>query len=407
MSDRCLTQVRGLCYNTPMKIKKQKNVFWLGFVSFFTDFSSEMLMPILPIFYESLGINKAFIGIIEGTAESFSSFTKVVSGYLSDKIKKRKIFIVIGYAIPAFLKPIYVFATGWVHILILRIFERTGKGLRDPPRDALLAASSESGKLGGAFGWQRMMDTLGAVTGVITLTVILYFVPGTLKPLFLIAFIPGIISMLISIFKVKEDKGLKKRTQKIKFRDLAHLPKKFKFFLIPTFLFALGNMSYAFFILRAGNLGLSLALIPIVYLLYTITYAAFALPVGNLSDRIGQIPTIMIGNLFFFGACLLFVFNIPSVLVWIVFILYGLFYAFNVGVSKAFITKIVPESYSSSAVGIYSFILGISALPASIVVGFLWEMFNPQVAFMYSAGLTVLSTMLYIVMLLKFRNQEY
>ena len=390
-----------------MKIKKQKNVFWLGFVSFFTDFSSEMLMPILPIFYESLGINKTFIGIIEGVAESFSSFMKVVSGYLSDKIKKRKIFIVVGYAIPAFLKPVYVFATGWVSVLFIRIFERTGKGLRDPPRDALLAASSKAGSLGGAFGWQRMMDTLGAVTGVIVLAVILYFVPGTLKPLFLIAFIPGIISMLISIFKVKEDKGLKERTQKIKFKDLKHLPKKFKFFLIPTFIFAIGNMSYAFFILRAGNLGLSLALIPVVYLIYTITYAAFALPAGNLSDKIGRIPTIIMGNLFFLGACLMFAFNIPSVFVWITFILYGLFYAFNVGVSKAFITEIVPESFSSSAIGIYSFILGISALPASIVVGFLWESINPQIAFAYSAGLTVLSTMIYIVMFIKFRNQEY
>lgn len=379
-----------------MKIKKQKNVFWLGFVSFFTDFSSEMLMPILPIFYESLGINKAFIGIIEGVAESFSSFTKVASGYLSDKIKKRKIFIVLGYAIPAFLKPIYVFATGWVSVLFLRIFERTGKGLRDPPRDALLAASSDADKLGGAFGWQRMMDTLGAVTGVITLALILYFVPGTLKPLFLIAFIPGIISMLISIFKVKEDKKLKERTQKIKFKDLRHLPRKFKLFLIPTFLFALGNMSYAFFILRATDLGLSLALIPVVYLVYTISYAAFALPAGSLSDKIGRIPTIIIGNIFFLICCMLFAFNIPSTLVWIVFILYGMFFAFTVGVSKAFITEIVPESFSSSAIGIYSFVLGISALPASIVVGFLWEIYNPQIAFTYSAILTLLSTLFFI-----------
>ena len=386
-----------------MKIKKQKNVFWLGFVSFFTDFSSEMLMPILPIFYESLGINKAFIGIIEGVAESFSSFMKVVSGYLSDKLKKRKIFIVLGYALPAFLKPIYVFATGWISVLFLRLFERTGKGLRDPPRDALLAASSDSGKLGGAFGWQRMMDTLGAVTGVIVLAVILYFVPGTLKPLFLIAFIPGIISMLISIFKVKEDKGLKERTQKVKFKDLKHLPKKFKLFLIPSFLFEIGNMSYAFFILRATDLGLSLALIPVVYLIYTISYAAFALPAGNLSDRIGRIPTIIIGNIFFLICCMLFAFNIPSAFVWIVFILYGMFFAFTVGVSKALITEIVPESFSSSAIGIYSFILGISALPASIVVGFLWEIYNPQIAFTYSAILTLLSTLLFIVLKIRER----
>lgn len=380
------------------KNKKQKNVFWFGFVSFFTDLSSEMLMPILPIFYESLGINKAFIGIIEGVAESFSSFMKVISGYFSDKLKKRKIFIVIGYTIPAFLKPIYIFATGWISVLIIRLIERSGKGLRDPPRDALLAASSEEGHLGGSFGWQRMMDTLGAVTGVITLTILLYFIPDNLKPIFLIAFIPGILSMLIAIFKVKEDKGLKDRTQKIKFKDLKHLPANFKFFLIPSFLFAIGNMSYAFFILRAENLGLPLHLIPVVYLIYTITYAAFAIPAGNLSDKIGRIPTIIIGNLFFLGSCLLFIFEIPSVLVWITFILYGLFYAFNVGVSKAFIAEVVPESYSSSALGIYSFIMGICALPASIVVGFLWENLDPKIAFTYSAVLAVISTLFYIIL---------
>jgi len=389
------------------KDKKQKNVFWFGVVSFFTDFSSEMLMPILPVFYESLGINKAFIGIIEGVAESFSSFMKVVSGYLSDKLKKRKFFIVLGYALPAFLKPLYVFASGWLYVLFVRIFERSGKGLRDPPRDALLFASAKEKHIGGAFGFQRMMDTLGAVTGVIVLAIILYFVPGTLKPLFLIAFIPGLISFLIAAFKVKEDKKLKERTKSIKLKELVHLPKKYKFFLIPTFLFAVGNMSYAFFILRAGNLGLSLALLPVVYLIYTITYAAFALPAGNLSDKIGKIPTLIMGNLFFLGAVLLFIFNVPSVFIWITFILYGLFYAFNVGVSKAFITETVPEGYSATAVGIHNFILGICALPASIVVGFLWETMNPQIAFTYSAVLTVLSTILYFVMLLKFRNQAH
>ncbi|MFC1810643.1 MFS transporter [Patescibacteria group bacterium] len=387
------------------KDKKQKNVFWFGLVSYFTDFSSEMLMPILPIFYESLGINKAFIGIIEGVAESFSSFMKLVSGYLSDKLKKRKIFIVIGYAIPAFMKPFFVFASGWVHIFFIRIVERSGKGLRDPPRDALLAASAAENHLGSAFGLQRMMDTLGAVSGVILLAIILYFVPGTLKPLFLIAFIPGFISFLLASFKVKEDKKLKEKTHKIRLRELTHLPKAYKFFLIPTFIFAIGNMSYAFFILRAANLGLSLALIPVVYLIYTITYAAFALPAGNLSDKIGKIPTLIFGNLFFLGACLLFIFNIPFVFVWIAFILYGLFYAFNIGASKAFITQIVPENYSASAIGIHHFILGICALPASIVVGFLWDIVGPEVAFSYSAILTLLSTVVYIAMFRIFRNQ--
>lgn len=389
------------------KDKKQKNVFWFGVISFFTDFSSEMLMPILPVFYESLGINKAFIGIIEGVAESFSSFLKVASGYLSDKLKKRKIFIILGYGLPAFLKPFYIFATGWVYILIVRILERSGKGFRDPPRDALLYASAEENHVGVAFGWQRTMDTLGAATGVLTLTIILYFVPNTLKPLFLIAFIPGIISFIISVLKVKEDKYLAEETKKIKVKEIVHLPKIYKFFLIPTFIFGIGNMSYAFFILRASDLGLPLALIPIVYLVYTITYAAFALYAGNLSDKIGKIPTLIIGNVFFLAAVVLFTFKVPIVFIWVAFIMYGLFFAFNVGSAKAFITESVPKSYSATAVGIHNFILGICALPASIIVGFLWETLNPQIAFTYSAVLTVISTILYFVIMLKFRNQEH
>ncbi len=389
------------------KDKNQKNVFWFGVISFFTDFSSEMLMPILPVFYESLGINKAFIGIIEGVAESFSSFLKVVSGYLSDKLKKRKIFIILGYGLPAFLKPFYIFATGWVYILIVRILERSGKGFRDPPRDALLYASAKENHIGGAFGWQRTMDTLGAVSGVLTLTIILHFVPDTLKPLFLIAFIPGIISFIISVFKVKEDKYLAKETKKIKVKEIVHLPKIYKFFLIPTFIFGIGNMSYAFFILRASDLGLSLALIPIVYLVYTITYAAFALYAGNLSDKIGKIPTLIMGNVFFLAAVLLFTFKVPEVFIWVAFIMYGLFFAFNVGSAKAFITESVPKSYSATAVGIYNFTLGICALPASIIVGFLWDILNPQIAFTYSASLTVVSTILYFVVMLKFKNPEH
>lgn len=387
------------------KEKQQKNVFWLGWVSFFTDVSSEMIMPILPIFYESLGINKAFIGLIEGVAESFSSFMKLISGYISDKIKKRKLFIVFGYALPAFIKPLFYFATTWLHIIFLRLFERSGKGFRDPPRDALIAASTPEKHYGSAFGFQRMMDTLGAVTGVIILTIILHYLPETLRPLFLIAFIPGVISFLLAAVKVKEDKKLKHRTKAINFKAIVHLPNKYKFFLIPTFIFAIGNMSYAFFILRAGNLGLALAFIPVVYLIYTIIYAAIALPAGNLSDRIGKVPTLILGNIFFLLACLLFALPIPTSFIWIVFVLYGLFFAFNVGVAKAYISKVVKPEYTATAVGIHNFIMGICALPASAIVGFLWHSFNATIAFSYSIILTIISTILYLSMLIIFKGR--
>lgn len=388
------------------KNKIQKNVFWLGLISYFTDFSSEMLMPILPIFFQDvLGINKAFIGLIEGTAESFSSFMKVISGYISDKIKKRKIFIILGYAIPAFIKPIYIFASSWWNIFILRFIERSGKGLRDPPRDALIAASTKENNYGGAFGFHRMMDTLGAVTGVVALAIILQFLPDSFKPLFLIAFIPGVISFMLAGIKVKEDRKIKTSKKEINLKAIMHMPASYKFFLIPTFIFAIGNMSYAFFILRAENLGLALTFIPLVYLVYTMTYAATALPAGNLADRIGRIPTLIIGNAFFLIACILFAMPLPSSISWIVFVLYGLFYAFNVGVAKAYISNTVPREHTATAIGIHNFIMGICALPASLIVGSLWNWLDATVAFGYSAILTVISTIFYFAMLFRFKDR--
>ncbi len=363
-------------------------------------------MPILPIFFQDvLGINKAFIGLIEGAAESFSSFMKVISGYISDKIKKRKIFIIIGYAIPAFIKPVYIFASTWWHIFILRFIERSGKGMRDPPRDALIAASASGKRYGGAFGFHRMMDTLGAVTGVIALAIILHFFPDTLKPLFLIAFIPGIISFTLACTKVEEDKKIKKSKKEINLRAITHMPPAYKFFLIPTFIFAIGNMSYAFFILRAENLGLNLIYIPLVYLVYTMTYAATALPAGNLADKIGRITTLILGNVFFLVACVLFAIPLPASISWIVFVLYGLFYAFNVGVAKAYISNTVPREHTATAIGIHNFIMGICALPASLIVGSLWNWLDATIAFGYSATLTIVSIIFYIAMLFRFKDR--
>ncbi|MBD3156467.1 MFS transporter [Candidatus Peregrinibacteria bacterium] len=377
----------------------RKNVFWMSTVSYFTDFSSEMLMPILPVFYESLGINKTFIGIIEGFAESFSNFIKVFSGYISDKIKKRKLFIVAGYSIPALIKPFYIFATGWLFVFIVRFIERSGKGFRDPPRDALIASSSEKKFFGLAFGFQRMMDTMGAVTGVLVLSIILFFFPGTLKPLFLIAFIPGVISFSIAARKVKEDHLLRKNHKTIKLTHIRSLPGAYMFFLIPTFIFAIGNMSYAFFILRAQDLGLSVALVPIIYLLYTVTYAVTAIPAGKLSDKIGKIPTLIMGNMFFIAACTLYMITLPIQFSWVPFILYGLFFAFNISIAKAYITTVVHSRLHATAIGLHNFIIGICALPASFFVGYLWDTFGVRIAFGYSIILAGISALLYLFML--------
>lgn len=388
------------------KNKKQNNVFWFGVISYFTDISTHIIKPILPIFFqETLGINKAFIGVIEGVAESFSNFMKVVAGYVSDKIKKRKIFIILGYGFPAFMKPLFAISSGWIQILFLRLFERSGKGFREPPRDALLAASTEKKHFGEAFGFQRMMNTFGAVTGVIILTIFLYFMPGNYRPLFYIAFIPGLISVVFAFAKVKE-KPHKQEKKPIDFKKVAHLPKRYKFFLVPTFFLAIGNMSYAFFILRAQDLGLSIAFIPLFYLLYTISYATGALPAGKLADKIGEIPVLIMGNLFFVLSCILFAIEIPHEMSWIAFLFYGLFFAFNIGVAKAYISGIVKPELRATAVGIHNSIIGLCALPASAIVGFLWDSFNATVAFGYGAVLAGISTILYLALPISSKVRE-
>ena len=389
------------------KKRENKNILWLSWVSYFTDVSSEMLMPILPIFFtETLGLSKGFLGLIEGIAEGFSSLLKVFSGFLSDKIKKRKIFVVIGYAIPAFIKPLFIFASSWWHIFLLRFMDRTGKGLREPPRDALIAGSTSARNYGSAFGFQRMMDTMGAVTGVVILTILLHYMPSNYMPLFLIAFIPGLIAFILSIVKVKEDKKVETSKRKVNLKAIIKLPRRFKFFLLPTFIFAIGNMSYVFFILRAQDLGLPIAFLPMVYLIYTIIYAAISIPAGQLSDKIGKIFTLILGNLFFLAACIMFMFNIPIEFTVIVFVLYGLFFAFNVGISKAYISHCVPLEYCATANGIYNFVVGICALPASFFVGYLWDSYGVLFAFGYSAILTVISTILYLFLLPKPRAQK-
>lgn len=363
-------------------------------------------MPILPLFfYETLGINKALIGVIEGVAESFSSLMKVVSGYVSDKLKKRKIFIVFGYGLPALIKPLFIFASTWLHIFFLRFIERSGKGLRDPPRDALIASSTENKQFGGAFGFQRMMDTFGAVTGVLLLTILLYFLSGDYRPLFLIAFIPGMISFGFSTTKIKERKRNVEKTKSVKFKELPRLPRRYKFFLIPTFVFAIGNMSYMFFILRAENLGLPISFVPVVYLVYTITYAATALPAGRLADKFGTIPVLAAGNLFFLLSCVLFAIKIPYEISWITFVLYGLSFAFNVGVAKAYISDTVRPELRGTAMGLHNAIIGLCALPASAIVGFLWNIFNATVAFGYSAVLAAISAILYLILPIRVKSR--
>ena len=378
-----------------------KNVIWLGITSFFTDVSSEMIFPILPIFLTSdLGASMAILGIIEGVAESLASILKLISGWLSDKLGKRKSLVVLGYAVSTLSKPLLAVSTVWGHVLGVRVADRIGKGVRDAPRDALIALSVKK-RRGHFFGLHKLFDTSGAIVGVVIATFILgYIATGetAYRWIFLLSIIPGLIALYILMIKVKDVKI--KKAHEVKF-PLNNFHPNFKKFLVIAFIFSLANFSYAFFILRASDIGLTIALIPIVYLVYNIIYAIHSVPFGNLADKIGKKTVLTIGYLLFGATCFGFAFYANVKTIWLLFAFYGLFMAINEGVSRAYVSELVPLQKEGTALGGYHLIVGLAVLPANFIGGVLWHVIDVKAAFIYASILAVVAALFLIIFVRK------
>lgn len=326
-----------------------KNVFALGLVSFFNDVASEMIYPIVPIFLTSvLGAPVAIVGLIEGIAESTASILKVVSGWLSDKFQRRKPFIVAGYSFSAISKIILSLAFSWPFVLIARFIDRFGKGTRTSARDALIAESSENSVRGRAFGFHRALDTLGAVVGPMIALLAIHFLDNNFRLIFFLAFIPAFIGILLLLFFVKEKKKEANSSSAFHF-NWHNLDPSFKIFLLISFIFALGNSSDAFLILRAQNLGLSLTLVVLAYILFNFTYAIFSIPAGIISDKIGPRKVLLAGFLLFSAVYLFFGLVHSSLFLWILFPVYGLYMALTEGVGKAYISNLVSQEKTGTA----------------------------------------------------------
>ena len=382
--------------NPPKKLKMSKNVVLLGWVSFFNDIASEMIYPVVPIFLTTvLGAPVVAVGLIEGVAESTASFLKVVSGWFSDKFKRRKPFVVLGYSLSTFAKIIFGFAYHWPTVFVGRFVDRLGKGTRTSARDALIADSTDPAIRGKAFGLHRSLDTLGAVVGPIVALIFLAGVSQNLRLIFFFAFIPSLIGILLLVFFIKDVPKENTKAQKPKFR-FSQLSPSFKIFLLISVVFAIGNSSDAFLILRAKDLGMSNFLTIFTYVLFNITYALFSLPAGILSDKIGFRKVLIVGFLIF--ALVYFGFGIiqTSWLVWLLFLIYGFYMAFTDGVGKAYISKIVPPEQMGTCLGIYQTATGICVLFASLIAGALWTYVNPQITFFYGAFLAIISILLFI-----------
>ncbi len=373
----------------------EKNAFYIGLTSFFTDTSTKMVYSVMPLFLLSMGASKTTISLIEGIAESTASLLKAISGYWSDKIGKNRPFMIIGYGITAIITSLYAIARAPVQILLFRFIERVGKGIRTAPRDSLISSSIKKNEAGKTFGFQKAMDNSGAIVGPLIAFLLLSFFPLRYSYIFLLATIPAILGVSTILIFVKEAKsGKKESANKI---SLKQLPKKFYFFLIIIFVFTLGNSADALLLVKTSETGIDKAYIPFVYMIFNTVSVLLAVPIGKLSDRMGREKLIILGFLVYALVYYLFgKFNSIHVFIFL-FILYGLYSALTDGSQKAMISDIVSKDLKGTGFGIYHAVLGITLLPASLIAGILYDKVNSDAPFYFGSAMAFIATLLMVL----------
>ncbi len=384
----------------------KKNVIWLGLTSLLSDVSSEMIMALLPLFLVDLGASRSLVGLIEGVAEATASVFKALSGWISDRLQARKGLVVVGYTLSTAVKPFIALANTSYQVLAVRFIDRIGKGVRNAPRDALIADSVEENERGRSFGLQRGMDTAGAVIGTLLASGFLYLfsrytsltVLEQYRTIFWISVIPGILAVLTVAVFVRDVAAKKFEKQEIKL-NWGSLDSGFRAFLIASAVFELSNFSYALFILRAKDLGVMLALIPIIYLVYNVVYSALAQPLGFLADKIGKKLVLAAGYILSALMLIGFAVAIHPLQAWILFILYGCAMAITQTTPRALLADLVPAELRGTAYGIYYTLIGLIALPASAIAGLLWDRFSPLMAFSYGAVLAAVAAWLVLTII--------
>lgn len=375
-----------------------KNVVALGAVSGLTDVSSEMLYPVMPLFITAvLGAPVSAVGLIEGCAEATASLLNAASGYWSDHFKKRKPFVLWGYSLSAVSKPLMALAFGWPMVLLARITDRAGKGLRGSARDAIIAASTNEKHRGKAFGLHRAMDTLGAAIGPAVALVLLSGFGLGYRTVFLLAFVPAAAGVWVLAKYVKEPAAppAEKQTARVPFfKSLKTLSPELKTFLAYYAVFALGNSSDVFLLLKAKNTGFSVTHVVLAYIGYNLVYALCAAPAGWLSDKLGRKKTLAFGMCIFAAVYAGFALAKSPAAIWILFAVYGFYAAFNEGIAKALVTDISGQHNRATALGSFAALAGIMALFTSVLAGLLWDFVSPSAPFVLGALCAAVSALL-------------
>jgi MFS family permease len=375
-----------------------RNVRALGWVAFFNDTATEMSYWLLPQFLVSvLGAGPMVFGLMEGAAETVASVGRLFSGVLSDRWRRRKPLAAAGYTIANLAKPLLALAQSWGQVFWIRFADRAAKGFRAAPRDALIAESVPPEKRGAAFGFRQAMDSAGAIAGPLSAVLLLPFFLGDVRKVFWAASLPGLASILLAWFVVREIRppapspgaprpGL--------FNALRTGAPRLILILVAVAMFSLGNSSDLFLILRAQNLGVRPELAPLLGLVFNAIYTAMSWPAGRLSDLVPRRALVVTGYLVYAGVYFGFASSHSALAVWILMPLYGLYYALTEGVMKAWISDLIPSPSRASVFGVFNWVVGVTAFPASLLAGWLWQHYSPATPFYFSAALSFLAAIL-------------
>jgi MFS family permease len=370
-------------------------VWLLGWVSLFTDAATEAIYPLLPVFLtQVLGAGAVSLGIIEGAAEAANSILKVIAGQVADRRTRKRPIVILGYSISSLSRPLIGLATAWPQVLAIRFLDRVGKGIRGAPRDALLAGWAREGSRGLVYGFHRAMDHAGAIVGPLAATLFLLWYPGRYRLLFALTIVPGAIAVLLLTRLKEPDAAVAVTAESLRVGSWRELPRSLWWFLAVVLLFTLGNSADAFLLLRLADVGVATATIPLLWALLHVVKASFSVFGGLISDRFDRRGVVALGWIIYaivYGAFALTA-SRTALIVW--FLIYGLYFGLSEGVEKAIVADLAPERVRGTAFGLYSAVLGIGQLIASVAFGLVWKQFGAPAAFGVGGALALVASLL-------------